>query len=119
MTTASFPRHCRLLNSRQFRMVFDQNQRHADRYMVVLGRDTGQIEARLGITVSKKVSRRAVDRNQIKRHLRDSFRKYRHELPAMDFVVIARRDAVGAGSADLKQSLLDGLRRLTQQDSGT
>ena len=43
--------------------------------------------ARLGLIVPKRVFRRAVDRNRVKRTLREEFRLRRAALPAMDVVV--------------------------------
>lgn len=47
--------------------------------------------ARLGIAVSKKNVRKAVQRNRIKRIIRETFRKNRESLGAIDIVVLARR----------------------------
>lgn len=44
--------------------------------------------ARLGIAVASRFLKRAVQRNRVKRMVRDSFRKNRHRLPARDYVVI-------------------------------
>lgn len=46
--------------------------------------------ARLGITVSKRVSKRAVDRNRIKRIVRNSFRHHCRQLPPGDYVIVAK-----------------------------
>ncbi|MGG4775776.1 ribonuclease P protein component [Alcaligenaceae bacterium 429] len=45
-----------------------------------------QEQARLGLIIPKRVAPLAVTRNQIKRILRDTFRKQRHQLPARDYV---------------------------------
>jgi ribonuclease P protein component len=47
--------------------------------------------ARLGIITSKRVARRAVDRNRARRLVREAFRKLRHRLDGIDVVVQLRR----------------------------
>jgi ribonuclease P protein component len=56
----------------------------------ILARSDGQ-EARLGITVTRKVGN-AVRRNRIKRLVREWFRHCRGELGPCDIVVVAKRD---------------------------
>jgi ribonuclease P protein component len=48
--------------------------------------------SRLGIIASKKNYPRAVDRNYLKRFIRESFRQQRIASKTFDFVVIFRRD---------------------------
>jgi ribonuclease P protein component len=61
--------------------------------------------ARLGVTVSKKVSARAHDRNRIKRQIRESFRKHRETLNGYDVVVVAMNAACQADNAEIRDSL--------------
>ncbi len=61
--------------------------------------------ARLGITVSRRVSRRAVDRNRIKRRIRESFRHLRIGFGSVDIVVVARPTTRDAEPERLKESL--------------
>jgi ribonuclease P protein component len=60
---------------------------------------------RLGLAIAKKNIRKAVTRNLIKRAIRENFRLQQHQLPCIDIVVLARRDAVNASPALLKKSL--------------
>lgn len=65
--------------------------------------------ARLGVTVGKRVDRRAVLRNRCKRLIRESFREYRARLAPLDYVVIAKPGA--AAQVDLAQELHQLWRR--------
>lgn len=61
--------------------------------------------ARLGMAVSRRVSPRAVERNRIKRQIRESFRHWRATLPPTDILVIAHRQACGQPNAELRRDL--------------
>ena len=50
-------------------------------------RAAGLTEARLGLVVGKKQLKRAIDRNRVKRIIREQFRLARASLPAVDLVV--------------------------------
>lgn len=54
-----------------------------------------QPQARLGIVVAKKNIKLAVDRNRLKRLVRESFRKQQLGLLGLDIVVIIKKDATG------------------------
>ncbi|MDN5924591.1 MAG: ribonuclease P protein component [Xanthomonadales bacterium] len=61
--------------------------------------------ARMGMAVSRKVSKRAVVRNRIKRQVRESFRHQRASLPFVDMLVIARSTAATADNSALRLEL--------------
>lgn len=76
-------------------------------------RDRGDEGApRFGFTVTRKTAGRAVDRNRIKRRLREAVRH--HALPearaGTDYVLVARRAALDAPFADLCDAVSDSLR---------
>ena len=56
----------------------------------MLARPNDRGHARLGMVIGKKKLRRAVDRNLMKRIIRESFRQQQMTLPALDLVVIAK-----------------------------
>lgn len=84
-----------LRESEEFRVVYARGERYNGRFMTafVLPNDAGQ--QRLGVTASRKTSGRAVERNRMKRLLRDSFRLNGETLAALqtkyDWVLNARR----------------------------
>lgn len=59
----------------------------------------------MGLAVSRKVSKRAVERNRIKRVIRESFRVWRGSLPTLDILVIARISATSADNTMLRDDL--------------
>lgn len=63
-------------------------------------------EKKIGIIVSKKVAKKAVIRNRIKRRIREIYRLNREALPEGWIVVIARRATAEANFSSLKRSFL-------------
>ncbi len=109
-----FGRDRRLVTEAQFRQVFQKNDRSADRYWTILYRFNEAGIARLGMAVAKKRAKRAVDRNRLKRIIRESFR-CQQGLPGVDIVVLPRDPSVKASSAELSKSLNEHWLRITKK----
>jgi ribonuclease P protein component len=88
----------RLSRSGDFDRVYREGNSHATRYLVLYSfprRDGGDSDPRLGVSVSRKVGG-AVERNRVKRALREAFWGLAERLPAEhDFVLVARPE-IGA-----------------------
>lgn len=74
-------------------------------YWIILNQRNQLDSARIGITVSKKCAKLAVDRNRIKRLIRESFRHYYQLLPNIDIVIIARWPVKNLSNEELRNDL--------------
>jgi ribonuclease P protein component len=101
MSTAGLPREARLRRPGDFAALRTSSGRASGRCFHLRYRSNELGHARLGLAISKRVSKRAVERNRIKRLLRESFRRVRDQLPAIDLMVMAREQAAGVPGPQL------------------
>ncbi len=100
-----FPRCRRLLGGADFRRVFQQRRKIASRHGALFVAANDLQHARLGIAVSRKVSRRAVERNRIKRQVREYFRLHHRQLGPVDVVFTAFPGCAGLDNAGVRAML--------------
>ena len=84
----------------------------------VLSRENRKKSARLGLAISKKNCRLAVQRNRLKRIVRESFRSHRETLGGVDFVVTCQTAASRASNKKLFDSLAEHWQRSQMTDTG-
>ena len=104
----------RLKKPTEFQRVYQHKQWGNSRLFSfnVLPRAEIDAPARLGVTVSKKVSKSAVRRNQIKRLIKEYYRLHQSDLMSVDLVITAKPSCANADSQDRWQDLQDLWRKL-------
>ena len=105
----------RLSRSGDFDRVYRDGRSRGNRFFVAYSfprAETGEEQVRLGISVSRKVGG-AVQRNTVKRALREAFWSLEAELPTdHDFVLVARPDSAGLVEREGTPGVLASLREL-------
>lgn len=88
----SFTKSLRLLNAHDYKNVFDNNEwKVSNQYFLMLVKSNPDNHPRIGLIIAKKNVKLAVQRNRMKRVIRDSFRHQQHQLPAVDIVIMVRK----------------------------
>jgi ribonuclease P protein component len=91
---ARFPPKLRLIHDAEFQSVFDAKVKKAAGGLIVFGMPNGRPFPRLGLSIGRQVGG-AVERNRVKRLIREAFRALQHDIPrpgsqCYDLVVGAR-----------------------------
>jgi ribonuclease P protein component len=92
----SFPKRERIRSRADFLRAQRRGQKFQTARFLIFVQRTQAPTARVGITVSKKVGG-AVERNRVKRLLREVYRRHKDLFPAgLDVVFVAKREATEA-----------------------
>ncbi len=116
MKALTFPKSSRLLKPGDYGKVFDDVQiRVPHRNFLILATPNTLGHARIGLVFSKKNLKLAVQRNRVKRRVRETFR-HQTDYPAMDIVVLGRRGLAELDNATLNATLTELWSRLRKKN---
>lgn len=111
-----FCREQRLLTSQHFKTVFDSPDGKApSQYLLLLARRNGLDHARLGLVIGKKNVKLSVQRNRVKRLIRESFRHHQVLLAGWDLVIVARRGVAEQDNPELSRQIDKLWKRLVRK----
>ena len=102
----------RLLKQEEFRRTFAKGNRASCEAFKLVATLNKLGYPRLGLSISRKAVSRAIDRNRIKRIVRESFRYNARTMRSLDIVVRATAKARSQPNALLSRKLNDIWRKL-------
>jgi ribonuclease P protein component len=109
------PPERRMRRPAEFKHVYAVGKRLGDEFFTVNAQANGLGSARLGMSIAARILRRAVDRNRLRRLIRESFRAHQLRLPALDIVIGVRAGVKAVDNARLRSAL----EKLWQKISAT
>lgn len=109
-----FPRERRITHRSDFDRILKHGARMVDSRLTLWALSNGTATTRLGLIVGRKHGN-AVQRNRIKRVVREAFRLSQHELPAGLDLVCAPRAGVEIDPDTCRQSLARLSERLARR----
>jgi len=103
----------RIGRDKEFDRAFKLGQSFYDKILGLKAVNNGLTVSRLGVLVSTKVSKKAVDRNKIKRQIRAIIREEFGKLKTgKDLVIIVLPQILGKNFEEIRESLGRSLKRL-------
>lgn len=109
MSETSFERKKRLLKPFEFKRVFDNTELRSGTSKILVLASANQLDTpRIGFVFAKKNMKRAVDRNRVKRIIRESFRQHQSKMPALDFVILGRKGLSELDNTEIR-AMIDAL----------
>jgi ribonuclease P protein component len=113
--SACFGKQFRLDKAGEFTRVFQNGRRSTDKFFKVIAVQGNSKNPRLGMVVAKRHLSNAVNRNRVKRIIRESFRTHQDQLKGLDVVVMAREDCANQSNPELFVSLRKHWSRISRQ----
>ncbi|MGA1190915.1 MAG: ribonuclease P protein component [Bdellovibrionota bacterium] len=108
----TLPRQARIPSRREITYVQKAGRKIHTKHFIICYQTTPSPTSRIAVTVSKKVDKRAVHRNRIKRLLKETFRLFQGNLnEPLDVVIIARKNALECSFDDCATEIASALHQ--------
>lgn len=107
-----FPSKFRIRKRAEFVQIQRDGAKIYCKHFLIIVRPSKSGDSRLGVVVTRKLDKRAVRRNRLKRQLREIFRLNRSNLRSpLDIVIIARRGSLALKYWEIENEILGQLAR--------
>lgn len=116
MPELSFSKKAKLIKTDEFSSVFNFRKRISTQHLALHYLPNHQQHARLGLVVGKKVAKRAVDRNYMRRVLREYFRLHQHEITHADIVIRVQKKFSGLDFDSISHQLDELMLKLNRKN---
>ena len=107
-----FKKNNRLSKSKDIETVFRAGRSFFSPYFVVRFIPQKTVDKRIAVVVSNRVSKKAVERNRIKRLIRETAKPYLNQLAPGHYAVIAKGSAAEKTATTLRPVLSQLLQRV-------
>ena len=86
----TLPQSMRITKAREYARIFKQGVHSHGKFWQIISIPSENKNSSLGLAISKKIHKRAVDRNLLKRLARETFRLNQDNLKGVDLVVMTK-----------------------------
>jgi ribonuclease P protein component len=111
----TLPAQRRLRRKSDFDAAYAGGRRFGNGFFGVTAFSNDKGWPRLGLAVSVRTAGGGVQRNRIRRIIRESFRLHQHQLPGVDLIVSARNRVKDAPRSELHASLVELWKKVKEQ----
>lgn len=102
----------KITKNKEFDRIFKEGRSSYDKLLGIKMIKNETYDVRLGIIVSGKVSKKAVDRNKIRRRVKEIFRLTLNKIKPNDYVVIVLPETRDKKFQEIECSVMFNLKRL-------